>query len=151
MNFGEEYKKEEEEEIKQDIINNLLTTYKEIEKSKPKNKEEEEEIIFSQYLQNMIKIGNKCKIFNENAIIRYYGKLENDNSNKEWIGVEWENEGVGKNDGVAFEKRYFTTKPKGASFIEQQVFLEKFKMIINEKEEKLFKNYEEIKSKIMNG
>jgi dynactin complex subunit len=49
--------------------------------------------------------------------IRYYGKLENDKEDKIWIGVEWDEEGLGKNDGEAFGKRYFETKKNSATFI----------------------------------
>jgi dynactin complex subunit len=33
------------------------------------------------------------------------------------VGIEWELEGLGKNDGTAFDKRYFQTKSNQGSFI----------------------------------
>jgi dynactin complex subunit len=58
--------------------------------------------------------------------VRYIGKLENDEKDLTWIGVEWDKEGIGKNDGIGFGKRYFQTKPKTGTFIDMKTFKEKF-------------------------
>ncbi|KAL0485342.1 hypothetical protein AKO1_007531 [Acrasis kona] len=71
-----------------------------------------------------IKVGNRF-IYDgaDKGIIKYIGKLEGSKEpDAVWVGVEWENNGRGKNDGEAFGKRYFQTNPNSASFIKHGVF-----------------------------
>jgi hypothetical protein len=65
---------------------------------------------------------------NKYCTIKYLGKLKNDGTSKDWVGVEWDEEGIGKNDGMVFETRYFQTKPKTGSFIEEDIFEKNFQI-----------------------
>jgi hypothetical protein len=67
--------------------------------------------------------------------IRYFGKLMNDKSNNDWVGIEWDIEGVGKNDGIAFGKRYFQTKKNTATFVKLEDFNEKLDLTFDDKSE----------------
>jgi hypothetical protein len=71
------------------------------------------------------------KELKKKAKIRYIGKLKNEKKELNWIGLEWEEEGIGKNDGMAFEVRYYQTKPLSSTFIEENIFFEKFLLIEN--------------------
>jgi hypothetical protein len=93
------------------------------------SKEEKKEIT-----ENKIKLNDRVilKEKNHKGIIRYLGKLENDTEGVVWIGIEWETEGIGKNDGMVFGKRYFQTKPNTGTFMNMETLKEKFYKIKTE-------------------
>src|SRR5690606_13546517 len=71
-----------------------------------------------------VKVGERFDFEGEFGVVRYVGTLEGQPDEKQvWVGVEWDREGRGKNDGCAFQKRYFTTKPNTASFIKMEKFV----------------------------
>jgi hypothetical protein len=104
--------------------------------------------------EGIIEVGNQVQNFmTQNiGVIRYLGKLENssgENKNKNWVGIEWDIEGNGKNDGEAFGKRYYQTKPNSSSFVvfDPNIFLDNF-CILDENEDNrqeiyLKENYDE--------
>jgi len=53
---------------------------------------------------------------------------------KKYVGIEWDEEGIGKNDGSAFGERYFESKPRKANFIPLREFKIKFKWEKKEEE-----------------
>jgi len=89
--------------------------------------------------KNQIKLESRVeyKVNKKKGTIKYFGKLQNDKNNFEWVGIDWDEEGVGKNDGTAFGVRYFQTKMDKGTFIDLQTFKDNF--IINN-------NIEEIKN-----
>jgi hypothetical protein len=126
--------------------------------NKEENKEDKKKFNFKESLFNKVKKDNEEKLKKENeerkrledlnikldvkveytqnkktAKIRYIGKIknENDKSNIDlfYIGIEWDEEGVGKNDGMVFGLRYFQTKPKTASIIDVPTFEKNFNIL----------------------
>jgi hypothetical protein len=87
----------------------------------------------------IVKVGDRIQVIEdgEMGIVRYIGKLENKKTEKKkadlrtWVGIEFEREGVGKNDGMVFGVRYYQTKPNSSIFVvfEKESFLKIFKII----------------------
>jgi hypothetical protein len=62
------------------------------------------------------------------GVIKFYGKLENDKSNKTWVGVIWDIEGSGDCDGFFYNKKYFDSKPNSSTFYELKIFQNSFSL-----------------------
>ncbi|CAD5227331.1 unnamed protein product [Bursaphelenchus xylophilus] len=64
-------------------------------------------------------IGDRVGVDQKRGFIRYIGSLHiAPDSNEVWLGIEWDNPGEGKHDGVLQGKRYFSTKyPDSGSFV----------------------------------
>jgi hypothetical protein len=80
---------------------------------------------------NTIEVGMKIQFLKgefHKGTIRYFGKLANDEKKLDWIGLEWEIEGVGKNDGMALGVRYFQTKKNTATFVNFDTFKDNFEI-----------------------
>jgi hypothetical protein len=77
----------------------------------------------------VLEVGDRVvfKKYDEKATIRYIGCI--DESELKWIGLEWDSEGLGKNDGSLNQKSYFTCPPKAGIFIENSKFLDNFEKI----------------------
>lgn len=61
--------------------------------------------------------GDKCLLDNSYGTIRYTGLIDGDPAQQMWYGIEWDEEGRGKNDGSARGKRYFECPPNMGSFV----------------------------------
>lgn len=59
----------------------------------------------------------------EFGTVKYIGDLKGDKKKQKWIGIEWVTEGFGDCDGEIYSNRYFTTKPKTATFIDFKSFI----------------------------
>jgi len=68
--------------------------------------------------------------------IKYFGPLKNSPNNKNWVGIEWDEDGIGKNDGTAFGINYFASKPNKANFVSLKDFKINFRWPHEEEDEK---------------
>jgi hypothetical protein len=86
----------------------------------------------------IVKVGDRIQIIEDGELgfVRYIGVLKGKKVNKKpdlrtWIGIEFDKEGVGKNDGMVFGVRYYQTKPETSVFViyEKESFLKTFQII----------------------
>ena len=57
------------------------------------------------------------------ATIRYIGPLHSQSANITYVGVQWDEDGRGKNDGSLAGQRYFTAPPLSSSFVRHERLL----------------------------
>jgi hypothetical protein len=74
------------------------------------------------------------------GIIKYFGKIDNDDFKNDWIGIEWEKEQTEGSDGRFMNKRYFQTKNNYSSFLTLKEFNEKYEISKTNDEETIKNN-----------
>jgi len=80
-------------------------------------------------IKNGIKICHK-QFSKQKGLVKYVGKLKNSSTEFSWVGIEWDIQGIGKNDGQAFGTRYYQTKMNSSTFIKIDDIIKYFKIII---------------------
>ncbi|CAD5220612.1 unnamed protein product [Bursaphelenchus okinawaensis] len=70
-------------------------------------------------VQKLPNVGDRVGVGRKRGFIRFVGNLHiNVGSGEIWLGIEWDNDGDGKHDGILQGKRYFQTrKPRSGSFV----------------------------------
>ena len=67
-------------------------------------------------------VGSRVRLDSHSATVRYVGPVSGQSGS--WVGLEWDAENRGKNDGSTGGVRFFTCRGQSGSFIKLQKFLQ---------------------------
>ena len=67
-----------------------------------------------------IRAGDRIQSDGSLATVRYVGAVAGQGAKKVWYGVEWDEDGRGKNDGATGGERYFECAPGKGSFLKER-------------------------------